>query len=130
MTNWNLSMPSSTAQISQSLIENMSYVVIAVDNDGMIKLWNRAAELALGFEASEALGQHANIVIPVNMQQAHSNCFSKALGTVKEFKISKDVVLPFMHKSGTYIKIKGHVVIMRGSDGLPKGSAVVGSIAE
>ena len=67
----------------------MSYVVIAVDNDGMIKLWNRAAELALGFEASEALGQHANIVIPVNMQQAHSNCFSKALGTVKEFKLAK-----------------------------------------
>jgi len=49
----------STAQTSQSLIENMSYVVIAVDNDGIITLWNKAAELSLGFEASEALGQHA-----------------------------------------------------------------------
>jgi PAS domain S-box-containing protein len=58
----------STTQTSQSLIESMSYVVIAVDNDGIITLWNKAAELTLGFEASEALGQHANMVIPVSMQ--------------------------------------------------------------
>ncbi len=118
------------AQTSQSLIESMSYIVISVDNDGIINLWNRAAELALGFEVQEALGQHANLVIPVNMQQAHGNCFSKALGVVKEFAISKDVVLPFMHKSGTPIKIKGHVAIIRGANGLPTGSAVVGSVAE
>jgi len=80
-------MTMSTAQTSQSLIENMSYVVIAVDNDGIITLWNKAAELSLGFEASEALGQHANMVIPVTMQQAHSNCFSKSLEVVKEFAI-------------------------------------------
>jgi PAS domain S-box-containing protein len=50
----------STTQTSQSLIEGMSYVVIAVDNDGIITLWNKAAELTLGFEANEALGQHAS----------------------------------------------------------------------
>ena len=120
----------SSAQTSQSLIEHMSYIVISVDNDGIINLWNRAAELALGFEVHETLGQHANLVIPVNMQQAHSNCFSKALGVVKEFAIKKDVVLPFMHKSGVPVKIKGHLAIIRGADGLPTGSAVVGSIAE
>ena len=57
-------------QTSLSLIENMSYVVISVDKDGIINCWNKAAELTLGFEASEALGQRANLVIPVNMQQA------------------------------------------------------------
>jgi len=50
------------------------------------------------------------------------------LGSIKEFAISKDVVLPFMHKSGTPIKIKGHLAIIRCADGLPTGSAVVGSI--
>jgi PAS domain S-box-containing protein len=108
----------------------MSYIVISVDNEGIINLWNRAAELTLGFEASEALGKHANLVIPVNMQQTHGNCFSKSLAVVKEFAIRKDVVLPFMHKSGDPIKIKGHLAIIRGADGLPMGSAVVGSIAE
>ncbi len=123
-------MTTSTAQISQSLFENMSYVVIAVDNDGIINLWNRAAELALGFEASEALGQHANLVIPIKMQEAHGNCFSKFLGVEKEFTIRKDSVLPFMHKSGTAIKLKGHLVILRGPNGLPKGSAAIGQVAE
>ncbi len=123
-------MTNSIAQTSQSLIENMSYIVISVDNEGVINLWNRAAELTLGFEASEALGKHANFVIPVNMQQTYGNCFSKSLGAVKEFSIRKDVVLPFMHKSGNSIKIKGHLAIIRGVDGLPMGSAVVGSIAE
>ena len=39
-----------SAPNSQSLVENMSYAVIGVDNDGNINLWNTAAQLALGFE--------------------------------------------------------------------------------
>lgn len=119
-----------SAPNSQSLVENMSYAVIGVDNDGKINLWNTAAQLALGFEEHEALGQHANLVIPLNMQKAHGNCFSKAQGVVKEFAIRKDTVLPFMHKSGAVIKIKGHLVILRGADGLAQGSAAIGAIAE
>ena len=123
-------MKASTSQTSESLIANLSYVVIAVGNDGIINLWNRAAELVLGFDASEAVGQHANLVIPANMQQAHGNCFTKSLDVVKEFAMRKDAVLPFMHKSGIPIKLRGHLVILRGPDGLPQGSAVIGSVAE
>lgn len=123
-------MKASTSQTSESLVANLSYVVIAVGNDGIINLWNRAAELVLGFDASEAVGQHANLVIPANMQQAHGNCFTKSLDVVKEFAIRKDSVLPFMHKSGIPIKLRGHLVILRGPDGLPQGSAVIGSVAE
>jgi PAS domain S-box-containing protein len=115
---------------SLSLIEHMSYVVISVDKNGIINCWNKAAELTLGFAASEALGQHANLVIPVNMQQAHGNCFTKSLGMAKEFALKKDVVLPFMHKSGITIKLKGHTAIIKGADGMPQGSAVIGSRAE
>ena len=123
-------MTNPSAPNSQSLVENMSYAVIGVDNDGKINLWNTAAQLALGFEEREALGQHANLVIPLNMQKAHGNCFSKAQGVVKEFAIRKDTVLPVMHKSGAVIKIKGHLVILRGADGLAQGSAAIGAIAE
>ena len=123
-------MKASNTQTSEILIANLSYVVIGVGKDGIINLWNRAAELVLGFEASEAVGQHANLVIPASMQQAHGNCFTKSLDVVKEFSIRKDSVLPFMHKSGVPIQLKGHVVMLRGPDGLPQGSAVIGSVAE
>jgi PAS domain S-box-containing protein len=123
-------MTATTAQTSEVLIANLSYVVIAVGNDGIINLWNRAAELVLGFQASEAVGQHANLVIPIHMQQAHGNCFTKSLGVVKEFAIRKDSVLPFMHKSGSPVKLRGHLVILRGPDGLPQGSAVIGAAEE
>ena len=110
-----------------SLIENMSYVVISVDKDGIINGWNKAAELTLGFAASEALGQHANLVIPLSMQQAHGHCFNRSLGMFKEFALKNDVVLPFTHKSGASIKLKGHTAMVRGVDGWPQGSAVIGS---
>ena len=122
-------MTNSPAQISQSLVENMSYVVIGVDSEGVINLWNRAAELALGFAENEAVGQHANLVIPKDMQKIHSTCFTKALSFDKGFAIKEDVVLPFMHKSGKPIKIKGHAAIIRDESGLPNGSAVIGWIA-
>lgn len=64
------------------------------------------------------------------MQEAHGNCFFKSLGVVKEFTIREDSVLTFIHKSGTAIKLKGHLVILRGTDGLPEGSEVIGQIAE
>jgi len=116
--------------LSQSLIENMSYVLIAVDTEGNINLWNRAAESALGYTSDEVLGQHANLVIPVSMQQAHGNCFSKALNIPKEFAVRKDTVLPFMHKSGAVVKIKGHLAFVSGEDGLTRGSAAIGSKVE
>lgn len=117
------------AQTSQALIDNMSYAVICVDRDGIINHWNKAAELMLGFSASEALGQHANLVIPTNMQHIHGPCFSKSQDTVKGFALKKDVVLPFMHKSGLAVKMKGHATIIRDADGVPMGSAVIGSNA-
>ena len=123
-------MKASTSQTSESLIANLSYVVIAVGNDGIINLWNRAAELVLGFDASEAVGQHANLVIPADMQQVHGNCFARSQATLKDFALKQDVVLPFIHKSGAPIKLKGHAAILRSPDGLPQGSAVIGSKAE
>lgn len=120
----------SSALISQSLIENMSYILIAVDTEGNINVWNQAAECALGYTSGEALGQHANLVIPIRMQEAHGNCFSKALGVTREFAIRRDTVLPFMHKSGAIIKIKGHLALVSGEDGLTYGSAAIGSLAE
>jgi PAS domain S-box-containing protein len=123
-------MTNPAASIGQYLIENMSYTVIAVDKDGIINAWNRAAELMLGFSASEALGQHANLVIPLSMQAAHGNCFSKAMAEPKEFAIRKDITLPFTHKSGAMIKIKGHLALLKDAHGVPQGSAVIGAVAE
>ncbi|NBW47226.1 MAG: PAS domain-containing protein [Betaproteobacteria bacterium] len=115
---------------SLSLIENISYVVISVDRDGIINYWNKAAEVTLGFKAEEAIGQHANLVIPADMQQVHGNCFTRSQAIVTGFALKKDVVLPFIHKSGAPIKLRGHAAILRSPDGLPQGSAVIGSKAE
>ena len=123
-------MTNPATSLGQSVIENMSYAVIAVGNDGVISAWNRAAELMLGFDAKEALGQHANLVIPPSMQAAHGNCFSKAMAEPKEFALRKDITLPFMHKSGAMIKLKGHLAILKDADGIPQGSAVIGAVAE
>jgi hypothetical protein len=84
----------------------------------------------LGFDAKEALGQHANLVIPPNMQAAHGNCFSKAMAETKEFALRKDSTTPFLHKSGAMINLKGHLVILKDADGMPQGSAVIGAVAE
>ena len=84
----------------------------------------------LGFDAHEALGQHANLVIPLSMQAAHGNCFSKAMAEPKEFSFRKDITLPSMQKSGAMVKLKGHLAILKDTNGVPQGSAVIGAVAE
>jgi PAS domain S-box-containing protein len=41
----------------RQIVEEMPEAVIFADRQGMVRLWNRAAETIFGYSADEALGQ-------------------------------------------------------------------------
>ena len=51
-----------------SIIENSDDAIVSKNLDGIITSWNRGAERIFGYSASEAIGQHITLVIPVDRQ--------------------------------------------------------------
>ncbi|PFG75011.1 PAS domain S-box protein [Tepidiforma thermophila] len=69
-------MPSSLADL---LLRQSPDAVIFAGLDGVIQVWNPAAEAMFGFPAAEAIGQDLNIIIPEPFREAHWTAYDRAL---------------------------------------------------
>lgn len=55
------------------LLSLIADAVICADEDGRILFFNRAAEKSFGYGASEAIGQHVNMLLPERYRAEHVN---------------------------------------------------------
>ncbi len=62
-----------------AVIDQCADVIIFSDRDGIIRLWNRAAERMFGFTAAEALGRSLDIIIPLNLRERHWAGYHQAM---------------------------------------------------
>lgn len=47
-----------------TVCSNSADAIITLDNDGIIKTWNRGAEMMFGYAADDVLGKHFRIIVP------------------------------------------------------------------
>ncbi|HEY5460627.1 MAG TPA: PAS domain S-box protein, partial [Deferrimonas sp.] len=50
--------------LCRQIVETVGDAVIFADRDGIIRLWNPAAEGIFGYSEKEAIGQSLNLIIP------------------------------------------------------------------
>lgn len=65
--------------LHRAIIEQSQDAVIFADRDGVIRLWNRGAEIIFGWGAAEALGRNLSLVIPEKFRHAHDEGFRRAV---------------------------------------------------
>lgn len=56
-------------RVLQSIIQNYSDAVIALDNDNKIFFWNKGAERIFGYTAEEMLGKTVDPIIPTELKE-------------------------------------------------------------
>ncbi len=61
------------------LVEQAPDAVILADREGVIRVWNAAAERVFGHSAEAALGQTLDIIIPERFREAHWTGFDRAM---------------------------------------------------
>jgi PAS domain S-box-containing protein len=61
--------------IHQDIVDQAQDAIIYADREGMIRLWNRGAEIIFGYAAAEALGQSLNLIVPPKFRHAHDEGF-------------------------------------------------------
>lgn len=88
------------------LIEQNPDALIFADTEGMIRVWNTAAERIFGFSKEEAIGSNLDIIIPQNLREAHWNGYGKAIQRGITKYVGKSLPTKALHVDGSVIYVE------------------------
>jgi PAS domain S-box-containing protein len=98
----------------QHLIEAIGDAIVVADPDGVVRLWNPAAERLFGFTQAEALGKSLDLIIPERLRERHWAGYGKTMASGKT-RYGHDVLrVPAVHKDGRPLSIAFTVGLLYG----------------
>jgi len=114
------------ASLYRSIGEATSDAIIFADRDGLIRLWNRGAELIFGHSAEEALGQSLDIIIPERLRDAHWQAFRRSLATGETKYTDRVLTTRSMHKNGSRLYVDLSFGLVRDAQDMVLGAFAIG----
>lgn len=109
----------------RQIVETAGDAMIFADRDGMIRLWNRAAERIFGYTKSEAVGQSLDLIIPEPQRRPHWNGYGKAILEGETKYGSETLSVPAVTKTGERISIEFTISLLRDGSGKVLGPVAV-----
>jgi PAS domain S-box-containing protein len=112
--------------LCQSIVETASEAIIFAGTDGVIRLWNRGAELLFGHSANEAIGQSLDLIIPERLRAAHWEAFDRSLKSGETKYKDRVLTTRSMHKNGDKLYVDLSFGLLRDTAGVPVGAFAIG----
>jgi PAS domain S-box-containing protein len=104
--------------------------IIAIDNQGRITEFNRAAEETFGYKRADVVGNRLDqIIIPERFREAHRVGLKRYLETGEAHVIGKRLELPAMRADGTEFLAELSITVTQ-IEGVPTFTGVVRDITE
>jgi PAS domain S-box-containing protein len=98
----------------EQLVEGLGDAIVIADANGVIDLWNAAAERLFGFTSSDAIGNSLDLIIPERLRERHWAGYEKVMAS-GETRYSGDVLrVPAVHKDGRVLSIAFTVGLLLG----------------
>ena len=110
----------------QRLISQMPEAVIFADCDGLIRVWNRGAEVVFGFPAVEVMGKSLDIIIPDELRKRHWDGYHRAVSERRTRLGGRALPTKAVRKDGQKIYVELSFAIVLGETGTTVGSLAVG----
>jgi PAS domain S-box-containing protein len=107
------------------IVEEMPEAVIFADQQGVIRLWNRAAETMFGYSADEALGQSLDLIVPERFRARHWEGYRHVMATGVTSYGQRLLAVPAMRKDGQRISIEFSIALLKDERGEVTGAAAV-----
>ena len=111
--------------LARAMIEQAADAIIFADTHGVIQIWNQAAAVTFGFEATEAVGQSLDLIIPKHLRVAHWAGFHRAMESGKTRLAGRATLTRAMHRSGQRLYVEMSFAVVRGPTGTIVGSVAV-----
>ena len=120
-------MPERTeSRLSDAIVAQVSEAIIFADRDGLIRLWNRGAELLFGFAAADVIGASLDIIIPERLRQAHWEGFRRAVASGDTRSGNRVRTTRAVHQSGGKLYVDLSFAVVKDDSGSVIGSVAVG----
>lgn len=119
-----MSAPQTDSPLAERVLACMMEAVIHADRQGLIALWNPAAETMFGFSTAEAIGQSLDIIIPESLREAHWRGFHAAIASGRTRLNGRPTVTRALHKSGATLYVEMSFAMVCATSG-----EVIGSVA-
>jgi PAS domain S-box-containing protein len=110
--------------LAASILAQTVDAVIYADAEGVIRLWNAAAERIFGFTSGEAVGASLDLIIPERLRNAHWTGYRAAVSSGKTRLGGRATLTKGLHKSGRSVYVEMSFSVVK--DGAER---VVGSVA-
>lgn len=111
--------------LCRQIVETAGDAVIFADRDGIIRLWNRAAEGIFGYTEAEAVGQSLDLIIPEPQREPHWTGYGKVmLDGVTKYG-TETLSVPAVTKDGERISIEFTINLLRDGEGKVLGPVAV-----
>ena len=107
------------------ILEQVAAAVIYANKAGVIERWNAAAAAMFGFTATEALGQHLDLVIPEHLRKAHWRGFDAAMENGKTRLGGRPTMTRALHKTGQKLYVEMSFALVTDATGSVLGSVAV-----
>jgi diguanylate cyclase (GGDEF)-like protein/PAS domain S-box-containing protein len=101
----------------RSVIENANDAYIGLDQEGLVTVWNRAAEQTFGYEGLEAIGRPLDdLIIPPDFVDRHRAGLARNVGGGESRVLGKRLELPAVRKDGStlMVEVRINALEMRG----------------
>jgi len=104
------------------LIDQAPDAVIFAGSDGVIQVWNAAAERIFGYSEEEALGQSLDLIVPERFREAHWTGYERALADGTTKYAGQSLPTRSQRKDGTTIYVELTFAIIHDAAGQTIGA--------
>jgi PAS domain S-box-containing protein len=115
-----------TAQLAAEIVEQAGDAIIFAGKDGVIRLWNAAAERIFGYTADEAVGQRLDLIIPERLRERHWTGWNHAMETGQTRYTGADLLaVPGQRKDGSRVSLEFSIALLKDDSGAIVGVGAV-----
>lgn len=115
-----------SSDLFHAIVEQSPDAMIYADLDGIIRVWNRAAEAIFGYAAAEVLGHNLDVIIPERFRAAHWAGFHKAVEAGQTKYSGRVLTTRSLHKDGRKLYVDLSFGLIKNSAGIVTGALAIG----
>ena len=112
-------------RLLNQLVEEAPDAILIADREGIIRFWNRGAELVFGYDASEAVGQSLDLIIPENLRGRHWEGYWRVMSSGETKYNTGLLSSPGQRRDGSRVSLEFSIVLLRDEAGAMQGCATV-----
>ncbi|MGF1583293.1 MAG: PAS domain S-box protein [Gemmataceae bacterium] len=103
--------------LRNSILRSAVEGIVVIDEKGIVKLFNPAAERLFGYQAEEVLGENISMVMPSPEREQHNDYLSKYLQTGQKKIIGSVREVRSRHRDGTVFPVELSISELEHPDG-------------